>query len=57
MSFIVLITGHKWSHPHGDDQNKMKKEELIMIETSQNQRNMDVCTHAAIEMIYHGMTV
>ena len=28
MSFIVLIAGHKWSHPHGDDQSKMKKRRI-----------------------------
>ena len=36
---------------------KWAKGEFIMIETLQNQRNMDVCAHAAIEMIYHGITV
>ena len=28
MSFIVLIAGHKWSHPHGDDQSKMTKRRI-----------------------------
>ena len=57
MSYIVLIARQKQSHPHGDDQSEMTKGEFIMIETSQNQRNMDLCAHAAIEMICHGITV
>ena len=58
MSSIVLIVGHKQSYPHGDDQSTMKKKgKLIMTETVQNQRNTDVCAHAAIEMIYHGIIV
>ena len=36
---------------------KSQKGELITIETSQNQRSMDLCAHAAIEMICHGITV
>ena len=57
MSYIVLIAGHKQSYPFRYDQSTMKKEKLIMTETSQNQRNMDVCAHAAIEMIYHSIIV
>ena len=28
MSFIVLIVGQKWSHPHGDDESEMTKRRI-----------------------------
>ena len=46
MQFILLITGQKWSHPHGDDQSQMKKKRVHNNrDTKESKKYGCVCTY------------
>ena len=57
MPFIVLITGHKWSHPHGDDQSEMTKRRVHDSRSIRESKKYGYVWHVATEMICHSITV